>query len=111
MEDLEKILKVLADKNRLRILMLLAERKMCVCELSHIIGIAGPSISRHIKKIQDAEIICGEKDGLWTNYYICNNETFNPLFKSVAESLKYDEQVLDDKKKIPNLDRECLCKK
>lgn len=111
MEKIEKMLKVLADKNRLRILMLLAERKMCVCELSHIIGIAGPSISRHIKKMLDAELICGEKDGLWTNYFICHNDLFGPLFEPVAQSLKYDEQVLDDKKKIPSLDRECLCKK
>lgn len=111
MDEIEKILKILADKNRLRILMLLLERKMCVCELSHIIGISGPSISRHIKKIMDEEIICGEKDGLWTNYYICNNDLFNSLFAQVAEALKYDEQILDDKKKIPSLDRECLCKK
>lgn len=111
MNDIEKILKILADRNRLRILMLLLEQKMCVCELSHIIGIAGPSISRHVKKIQEAEIICGEKDGLWTNYFICNNETFKSVFGPVAEALKYDEQILEDQKKIPSLDRECLCKK
>ena len=42
MKELEKLLKALADKNRLRILKLLEVRKMCVCELASVLGITQP---------------------------------------------------------------------
>jgi ArsR family transcriptional regulator len=56
-KTLEKTLKASADKNRIRILKLLENKKMCVCELSHVLGIAQPSVSRHLKKLKSANLL------------------------------------------------------
>ena len=63
MRNLEQILKVLADKNRMRIIKLLEQRKMCVCELTFILGIKQPSVSRHLKKLRESGLIQEEKNG------------------------------------------------
>ncbi|MBC7334297.1 MAG: winged helix-turn-helix transcriptional regulator, partial [Actinobacteria bacterium] len=67
-----KILKALADENRLRILALLKaseniKKDICVCEIQSIIGLSQPTISSHLKVLENAELIEYKKNGLWVN--------------------------------------------
>jgi ArsR family transcriptional regulator len=49
-----KSLKALADRNRLRILRLLMDRPRCVCELQAALGIAQPTVSKHLGILEEA---------------------------------------------------------
>jgi ArsR family transcriptional regulator, arsenate/arsenite/antimonite-responsive transcriptional repressor len=49
-----KSLKALADGNRLRILRLLMDRPRCVCELQAALGIAQPTVSKHLGILEAA---------------------------------------------------------
>jgi ArsR family transcriptional regulator, arsenate/arsenite/antimonite-responsive transcriptional repressor len=49
-----KSLKALADGNRLRILRLLMDRPRCVCELQAALGIAQPTVSKHLSILEEA---------------------------------------------------------
>lgn len=112
MKTLEKTLKALADKNRIRILKLLENKKMCVCELSHVLGITQPSVSRHLKKLKSAELIKDEQDGFWTNYIL--NKPLDiygaKLSKLIKESLNDDIVVKKDLIKSNKTKREYVCK-
>lgn len=109
---LEKTLKALADKNRIRILKLLENKKMCVCELSRVLGIAQPSVSRHLKKLKAAEFVKHEQDGFWTNYIL--NKPANiyavKLNKLIKEFLNDDVTVKQDFIKSAGLNKEHICK-
>ena len=71
LKNVEKIIKALADKNRLRIICLLLEKKdLCVCEITYIIGLSQPTISSHLRLLENAGLIESSKDGLWVNYNI-----------------------------------------
>jgi ArsR family transcriptional regulator len=111
MKNLEKILKVLADKNRIRILKLLQARKMCVCELAYVLGITQPSVSRHLKKLKAARLIKDEQEGFWTNYFL--NKTNDPcckvLIKKIHQWLKEDPIVKKDLGKAKKTNRTKLC--
>lgn len=112
MKTLEKILKALADKNRIRILKLLENKKMCVCELANVLSITQPSVSRHLKKLKSAELIKDEQDGFWTNYIL--NKPANiygaKLNRFIKESLKDDIVVKQDLIKRNKAKRENICK-
>ncbi len=54
MKILLKSLKALADGNRLRILRLLMDRPRCVCELQAALGIAQPTVSKHLSILEEA---------------------------------------------------------
>jgi len=112
MKILEKTLKALADKNRIRILKLLENKKMCVCELACILGITQPSISRHLKKLKSADLIKAEQDGFWTNYML--NKPANiygaKLNKLIKESLNDDIFIRQDLIKSGKVKREHVCK-
>lgn len=112
MKTLEKTLKALADKNRIRILKLLENKKMCVCELSHVLGITQPSVSRHLKKLKSADLIKYEQDGFWTNYMLAkpSDAYAAKLSKIIKKSLNDDIVIEKDLIKSAGLKKEHICK-
>ena len=70
MKKLVKVLKATSDPNRLRILKILQIKSMCVCELQFSLELAQSSISKHMKILEEAELVDSRKDGLWVNYFL-----------------------------------------
>lgn len=114
LKKITKILKALADESRIRIVALLKERNgLCVCEITEIIGLSQPTISSHLKKLQDAEIITYSKDGLWVNYSLDENmeKEVEQLLGAVVRILGEDERIKSDVLKSYRITREMICKK
>jgi len=72
--ELVQILKAIADENRLRILKLLDQEELCVCEIETILEIGQSNVSRHLYKLFIAHLICREKKSQWV-YYRLDKET------------------------------------
>lgn len=53
MNPLVACFKVLADETRLRILVLLAQEKLYVCQLHGILNLPQPKVSKHLAKLRD----------------------------------------------------------
>lgn len=72
-EDLARLFKALADPVRLRLLSLItchAGGEACVCELSDVFELTGPTISHHLKVLREAGLIIGERRGTWIFYRV-----------------------------------------
>ena len=63
MKILLKSLKALADANRLRIIRLLMDRPRCVCELQAALGIAQPTVSKHLSILEEAGWVDKQRQG------------------------------------------------
>jgi len=111
MDTLERTLKALADKNRLRIIGLLSRRKLCVCELAEVLKITQPSVSKHLKKLKQAGIVESEQDGFWTNYFLSiNRKTCSVAVMNLIEQLLASEaQLKADLREVHKTDRKKLC--
>lgn len=112
MRQLSKIFKALSDANRLRILKMLEQRPLCVCEITEVLNLATSTVSKHLSLLRDAGYILDEKDGKWVNYYLNreqSNEYVRHLLPLIQTWLPENETVLDDKKKVATVDREHLC--
>jgi ArsR family transcriptional regulator len=66
--DVSEVLKALADTNRLRILNLLHERTLCVCDLEAILELNQSNLSRHLSRLKQAGIVNSQKKALFTFY-------------------------------------------
>lgn len=109
-----KIAKALADENRIRILCLLKNKKdLCVCEITDIIGLAQPTISSHLKLLENAGLIESFKDGLWVNYNIAGSlDPFSAEFIEVLyKNLKNDKQIKIDEENAKKINRDAICRK
>lgn len=68
--DLAKVLKVLGDVNRFRILRLLLEFDLCVDALAERLDISKSGVSQHLKRLREAGLVRGEKRGYFTHYVV-----------------------------------------
>jgi ArsR family transcriptional regulator, arsenate/arsenite/antimonite-responsive transcriptional repressor len=112
MKKLLKIFKALSDKNRLRILLILNRKPLCVCELQAILGIAVSTVSKHLSLLRDAGFIVDEKEGKWVNYMVNPSDDdmhTSQLISLVAHWLADDEQIKTDLEKVKTVSRIELC--
>ena len=76
-----RLFKAFSDSTRLKILKLLTYRKMCVCELNLAIDTSQPTISHHLKILDNAGLVHSERQGKWMFYSISNDMVFHILKK------------------------------
>jgi len=57
-------LKLIAEKNRLKIVCLLAQGELCVCEIWEMLNISQNLTSHHLKALKDYGLISSRKEGL-----------------------------------------------
>jgi len=69
-KQLEKIAKALGDSNRLKILQAIQSRngKLECTAIVSFLDLAQPSISHHIKKLLEADLIEAHKEGRFYSY-------------------------------------------
>ena len=104
MEKIIQKFKAMGDENRFRILMLLLERPLCVCELLEVLDIKGGTLSAHLKILKNAGLINQEKDGRWIIYSISSeNKTF---LNEIEKELEDSKIIQDDKAMISEISRD-----
>ena len=70
-EELATAFKAIADPGRLRLLSFIAAQpgaEACVCNLIEPLGLAQPTVSHHLKVLNDAGFVSREKRGTWAYY-------------------------------------------
>lgn len=114
MKQLIKVLKAAGDPNRMRILKMLQHKEMCVCELAEALGVTQPSVSRHLRILEEADLLEHSRNGLWINYRL-NSAPTNPyvrvLLGHLQGWLEDDPQTKALIAKASTLDREAICRK
>ena len=64
----DRMFRAFSDRTRLRILHLLRQGELCVCDLVQVIGAPQPKVSRHLAYLRKAGLVESRKDGLWIYY-------------------------------------------
>ncbi len=77
--------KALADPTRLRIVNLLREEPLCVCNIEQVLEISQTSASRHLAKLQSSGILASERRAQWVYYRI--SEAFIRDHKTLLDYL------------------------
>lgn len=77
--DVAAIFKVLGDPTRLKIIKILSDDKeRCACELLETFDITQPTLSHHMKILNNFKLVKTKKAGVW-NYYTLNRKTMEEL--------------------------------
>jgi len=83
-----KIFKALSDQTRLRIIELLEKREICACKFVPLTKKAQPTVSQHLRALENAGIIKSRKDGKMVIYSLTNPKIID-LIKT-AKAIKND---------------------
>ena len=110
--ELEKIFKALGDKNRLRIVNMLRDKPMCVCEITDILKLSQSAVSGHLRVLKEAGVIGDRKDGLWVEYSLSRDgDAVGDLLRVIDENFLRDTDMKAERKLAGLTDRRVLCKK
>jgi ArsR family transcriptional regulator len=114
MKQFVKIMKALSDPNRVKILKLLQQRTMCVCEIHFVLAISQPAVSNHLKILSEAGLVKSSKEGLWVNYSLFEGEG-NTYCASMLDNFRRwfndDPEMEAMLLKAASLKREEICRK
>lgn len=70
MKSLVATFKALSDPTRLRIVLLLMRRDLCVCELTAVLGLEQSRVSHQLKILRGAGLVNDIRDGKWIIYHV-----------------------------------------
>jgi ArsR family transcriptional regulator len=106
MNNPEELFFLLSDETRLRcILLLQKENELCVCELTHVIEVSQPKISRHLALLRSSGLVLDERREQWVYYRL--NGKIKPWIHKIIVSISKELQGLDpyfsDLKKLHKL--------
>jgi len=116
MRDVLDVTKALADGNRLRVLMALADGELCVCQIVELLQLAPSTVSKHMSILRQARLVESRKDGRWMYYRLPDHDASKAVKDAVAWVRHYlaeSPEIVRDRKeldKILSIDREELCK-
>lgn len=109
-----KVTKALSDPNRVKIIKMLQQRGLCVCEIRAALKLAQPTVSNHLKILEEAGLVRSRKEGLWVNYDLSEG-TSSPYAATFLGNLRHwleeDPQIVDLKRRLPEIRRENICAK
>ena len=113
LKETAKLNKALSDITRLRIMALLSRRKkLCVCEIKEVIGLSQPTISSHLKILENVNLVKGFREGKWINYKMHENleKEKKQYLGFLISMLKDNNQIAADVERAKKADRFCLCR-
>ncbi len=101
MKKFIKIMKALSDPNRVKMMKMIQSRPFCVCEIKTALGIAQSTASKHLKILEEAELVRSFKDGLWVNYTLADGRD-SPYSANMIANLQH---WLEDETEIKALNQ------
>jgi DNA-binding transcriptional ArsR family regulator len=110
------ITKALSDENRVRTLMALKDRELCVCQIIELLGLAPSTVSKHMSILRQARLVEGRKKGLWKYYRLPGDHAPSEAREAIAwvfNSLSESPKIVEDARyleKIMAIDANVLCR-
>ena len=89
MTNVVTFFRAMADETRWRIVRLVMDRALCVCELADILEMPQSSVSSHVQVIRKAGLLESETCGKWTYFRIARGHL--ALLKAVLRSFADSE--------------------
>lgn len=89
----------LANEIRLRCLMLMQHHgELCVCELTHTLGLSQPMISRHLALLRDDALVEARREGQWMYYRLHSElpEWVTTVLETTAQASENKPPFSDD---------------
>ncbi|OGW41442.1 MAG: transcriptional regulator [Nitrospirae bacterium GWD2_57_9] len=100
MTDLVMIFKALSDETRLRIIKLLEQGELCVCDITAALDMVQPKVSFHLSALKEAGLIKDRKQGKWIHYSLNEKDLFRRMLILSACERMQDNTISGDRKRL-----------
>jgi ArsR family transcriptional regulator len=103
--------KALSDETRLRILCLLLEGELCVCDLMEVLQLPQSTVSRHLAYLKNSGWVDDRRCGVWMYYSIADNGSglHHGLLETLRNTLPSLQVAAFDRLRLNELSRTNNC--
>lgn len=105
--------KALAHPARLRILGMLRDGSLCVCQVAAVLELAPSTVSAHLGDLRRAGLLVERKEGRWVHYSLTADPAVGALLGYVLAAVSEDPRVQEDDRLVRELRRipaDALCR-
>lgn len=101
MKQLTETFKLLSDDTRLRMLILLYQEELCVCELAGILGVPQPRISKNLAKLRDLDLVTDQRKEKFIFYTFKKDDSIlSQILKDLVETMDLHPQFITDHNRL-----------
>ena len=97
-EEAIEFLKMISERNRLKILCLLEKEEKCVCQIWQCLKLPQNLVSHHLKVLKNFVLISSRKEGVKV-FYRLNKRKTSRYFKMLVKFIEYEKQSRKKSKK------------
>lgn len=112
-----KALRALGDETRIRAVLALKDRELCVCQIVELLELAPSTISKHLQILREAGLVESRKKGRWVYYSLSQSHARGipeAALQMILQTAQHTRQAKADAvrlKKILKLNPEELCER
>ncbi|MFI5180195.1 MAG: ArsR/SmtB family transcription factor [Thermoanaerobaculia bacterium] len=105
LNSLTRLVKAMAHPARLRILAMLAEGELCVCQLTAVLKLAPSTVSAHLGELKRAGLVLEEKRAKFVFYALSPDPAVRTWHRQASETLGNDPSVATDRSVVGRIRR------
>lgn len=111
MEQLAQLYKALSEETRIRIMMLLMQGELCVCDIQAVLDEPQSKISRHLAYLKHSGLVSSKRVGVWMHYLIKKSadETCKAQIAFMEENLSKLPRYHEDRRKLKDFQEQKGC--
>ena len=106
MRDFMSITKALSDENRVRALLALRQRELCVCQIIELLNLAPSTVSKHMAILKQARLVEGQKNGRWIYYHLADGGAPSEVREAIEwvfNHLSSDSRIRNDNERLKGI--------
>ncbi|HQF33507.1 MAG TPA: metalloregulator ArsR/SmtB family transcription factor [Petrotogaceae bacterium] len=101
MSYLTEFFNLVSDETRLRIVVLLAQEDLYVCQISGVLNLSQPKVSKHLSKLRDLNYVVDKRHEKYIRYsLILKDEVIKKLIKNILENIEQYPLLNEDKRRL-----------
>lgn len=81
--DAAELLKVFADSTRIRIIFVLTQSEMCVCDIAKLLNMTQSAISHQLRVLKQARLVSSRRDGKTIFYSLCDDHVKTIFYQAM----------------------------
>ena len=81
--DLAELFKIFGDSTRIRILYVLFEAEMCVCDIAEVLSMTQSAISHQLRLLKQAKLVKNRREGKTVYYSLADDHVRTIIFQGM----------------------------
>ena len=97
MTQLVDFFKILSDETRLRIVSILSQKELCVCQICRVLELSQPKVSKHLSKLRDKGLVTDKRYEQFIFYSLnIEDNILEDLINNIVDNIERYPQLKVD---------------